>query len=34
MSGNTTRLIYDKNDRIIKQILPQQYDETTYKWNH
>ncbi|WP_259473532.1 RHS repeat domain-containing protein [Clostridium estertheticum] len=29
VSGNTTRLIYDKNDRIIKQILPQQYDETT-----
>ncbi|MBU3218386.1 RHS repeat-associated core domain-containing protein, partial [Clostridium estertheticum] len=29
IAGNTTRLIYDKNDRIIKQILPQQYDETT-----
>ncbi|MCB2343328.1 HNH/endonuclease VII fold putative polymorphic toxin, partial [Clostridium estertheticum] len=29
ISGNITRLIYDKNDRIIKQILPEQYDEST-----
>ncbi|MCB2343289.1 AHH domain-containing protein [Clostridium estertheticum] len=29
ISGNITRLLYDKNDRIIKQILPEQYDETT-----
>ncbi|WP_308167969.1 DUF6531 domain-containing protein [Clostridium estertheticum] len=29
ISGNITKLIYDKNDRIIKQILPEQYDETT-----
>ncbi|WP_253198410.1 RHS repeat domain-containing protein [Clostridium gasigenes] len=28
VSGNTTRLFYDKNDRIIKQVLPEQYDET------
>ncbi|WP_242945985.1 hypothetical protein [Clostridium sp. DSM 8431] len=40
MSGNTTRLFYDKNDRIIKQVLPEQYDAntddgvgTTYKYN-
>ena len=39
-SGNTTRLFYDKNDRIIKQVLPEQYDAntdngvgTTYKYN-
>ncbi|NRT79266.1 RHS repeat-associated core domain-containing protein [Clostridium beijerinckii] len=39
-SGNTTRLFYDKNDRIIKQVLPEQYDEvkdngvgTTYSYN-
>lgn len=39
-SGNTTRLFYDKNDRIIKQVLPEQYDEarddgagTTYIYN-
>ncbi|WP_294354435.1 RHS repeat-associated core domain-containing protein [uncultured Clostridium sp.] len=39
-SGNTTRLFYDKNDRIIKQVLPEQYDinsddgvGTTYKYN-
>ncbi|AGX41800.1 wall-associated protein WapA [Clostridium saccharobutylicum DSM 13864] len=39
-SGNTTRLFYDKNDRIIKQVLPEQYDEgaddgvgTTYFYN-
>lgn len=39
-SGNTTRLFYDKNDRIIKQVLPEQYDEandngvgTTYTYN-
>ncbi|EKQ50971.1 RHS repeat-associated core domain-containing protein [Clostridium sp. Maddingley MBC34-26] len=38
--GNTTRLFYDKNDRIIKQVLPEQYDEgaddgvgTTYTYN-
>ncbi|MHC1686048.1 MAG: RHS repeat-associated core domain-containing protein [Clostridiaceae bacterium] len=38
--GNTTRLFYDKNDRIIKQVLPEQYDEakddglgTTYVYN-
>nr|WP_241395739.1 RHS repeat-associated core domain-containing protein [Clostridium beijerinckii] len=38
--GNTTRLFYDKNDRIIKQVLPEQYDEitddgvgTTYSYN-
>ncbi|WP_099190500.1 RHS repeat-associated core domain-containing protein [Tepidibacter mesophilus] len=37
---NTTRLFYDKNDRIIKEVLPQQYNEkiddgegTTYKYN-
>ncbi|SDP16473.1 RHS repeat-associated core domain-containing protein [Clostridium gasigenes] len=28
VSGNTTRLFYDRNDRIIKQVLPEQYDET------
>ncbi|NFL87633.1 RHS repeat-associated core domain-containing protein [Clostridium botulinum] len=40
VSGNTARLFYDKNDRIIKQVLPKQYDETkdngvgtTYKYN-
>ena len=40
VSGNTTRLFYDKNDRIIKQVLPEQYDETkddgvgtTYSYN-
>ncbi|BCZ45186.1 hypothetical protein psyc5s11_12530 [Clostridium gelidum] len=40
VSGNTTRLFYDKNDRIIKQVLPEQYDETrddgvgtTYAYN-
>lgn len=40
ISGNTTRLFYDKNDRIIKQVLPEQYDETlddglgtTYSYN-
>ncbi|OOM76177.1 putative deoxyribonuclease RhsC [Clostridium puniceum] len=39
-SGNTTRLFYDKNDRIIKQVLPEQYDNkkddgvgTTYSYN-
>ncbi|WP_238858897.1 RHS repeat-associated core domain-containing protein [Clostridium sp. YIM B02569] len=39
-SGNVTRLFYDKNDRIIKQVLPEQYDEgadngvgTTYYYN-
>ncbi len=39
-SGNTTRLFYDKNDRIVKQVLPEQYDEfkddgvgTTYSYN-
>jgi RHS repeat-associated protein len=39
-SGNTTKLFYDKNDRIIKQVLPEQYDEakddgvgTTYTYN-
>ncbi|WP_077867543.1 pre-toxin TG domain-containing protein, partial [Clostridium saccharobutylicum] len=39
-SGNITRLFYDKNDRIIKQVLPEQYDEardngvgTTYAYN-
>ncbi|MFT8349924.1 DUF6531 domain-containing protein, partial [Clostridium saccharoperbutylacetonicum] len=39
-SGNTTRLFYDKNDRIVKQVLPEQYDETkddgvgtTYTYN-
>ena len=39
-SGNTTRLFYDKNDRIIKQVLPEQYDEsrddgagTSYRYN-
>ncbi|OOM11653.1 RHS repeat-associated core domain-containing protein [Clostridium saccharobutylicum] len=39
-SGNTTRLFYDKNDRIIKQVLPEQYDKgaddgvgTTYAYN-
>nr|WP_297417324.1 hypothetical protein [Clostridium sp.] len=38
--GNITRLFYDKNDRIIKQVLPEQYDEgaddgvgTTYTYN-
>ncbi|MDR5588996.1 hypothetical protein RGC78_16200, partial [Clostridium sp. 5N-1] len=40
VSGNTARLFYDKNDRIIKQVLPKQYDSekdngvgTTYKYN-
>ncbi|NFA44216.1 hypothetical protein EXM65_17010 [Clostridium botulinum] len=40
VSGNTARLFYDKNDRIIKQVLPEQYDSekdngvgTTYKYN-
>ncbi len=40
VSGNTARLFYDKNDRIIKQVLPEQYDNekdngvgTTYKYN-
>ena len=39
-TGNTTRLLYDKNDRIIKEILPEQYNKekddglgTTYKYN-
>ncbi|AGX44480.1 RHS repeat-associated protein [Clostridium saccharobutylicum] len=39
-SGNKTRLFYDKNDRIIKQVLPEQYDSdlddgvgTTYSYN-
>ena len=39
-SGNVTRLFYDKNDRIIKQVLPEQYDEamddgsgTVYSYN-
>ena len=38
--GNTTRLFYDKNGRIIKEVLPEQYNEadddglgTTYKYN-
>ena len=40
VSGNITRLFYDKNDRIIKQVLPEQYDEskddgagTVYSYN-
>lgn len=40
VSRNTTRLFYDKNDRIIKQVLPEQYNEgkddgvgTTYTYN-
>ncbi|MEW8956325.1 DUF6531 domain-containing protein, partial [Clostridium sp.] len=28
-SGNTTRLFYDKNDRIIKEVLPEQYNVDT-----
>lgn len=39
-TGNTTRLLCDKNDRIIKEILPEQYNKekddglgTTYKYN-
>ncbi|OFS25005.1 DUF6531 domain-containing protein, partial [Clostridium sp. HMSC19A10] len=39
-SGNTTRLFYDKNDRIIKQVLSEQYDSenddglgTSYRYN-
>ncbi|WP_353846054.1 hypothetical protein [Clostridium sp. ZBS15] len=40
VSGNTARLFYDKNDRIIKQVLPEQYKQeqdngvgTTYSYN-
>nr|WP_246517023.1 RHS repeat-associated core domain-containing protein [Clostridium aciditolerans] len=40
VSGNITKLFYDKNDRIIKQVLPEQYNETedngvgtTYSYN-
>ena len=38
--GNTTRIYYDKNDRVIKEILPQEYEEEiddgkgiTYSYN-